>query len=69
MLYTARRYRTTDGKEPFTIWFKALRDIKAKVMILKRIERLEGGNFGACKPCRNGGKRFETVLTSNIFKK
>ena len=54
MHYTARRYRATDGKEPFTVWFRALRDIKAKAMVLKRIERLEGGNFGACKPCRNG---------------
>ncbi|GFK94497.1 hypothetical protein NNJEOMEG_02343 [Fundidesulfovibrio magnetotacticus] len=54
MTYTARRYAFEDGKEPFSLWFKALRDFRAKAAILKRIERLEAGNFGAAKPCRNG---------------
>ncbi|WP_156920863.1 type II toxin-antitoxin system RelE/ParE family toxin [Fundidesulfovibrio putealis] len=43
-----------DGKEPFGLWFRALKDVRAKAAILKRIERLEAGNFGACKPCREG---------------
>jgi putative addiction module killer protein len=50
----ARRYTTADGKEPFGLWLKALKDVRAKVAVLKRIERLEGGNFGACHPCRDG---------------
>ena len=54
MKFNARRYALEDGREPFSLWFNALRDAKAKVAILKRIERLEAGNFGAAKPCRNG---------------
>ena len=54
MDHTTRRYRTADGKEPLTLWLRGLKDVKAKVMILKRIERLEGGNFGACETCRDG---------------
>ena len=54
MDHTTRRYRTANGKEPLTLWLRELKDVKAKVMILKRIERLEGGNFGACETCRDG---------------
>ncbi len=54
MRFTARRYTMADGKEPFGLWFRALKDVRAKAAILKRIERLEAGNFGACKPCREG---------------
>ena len=54
MKFEARRYTTEEGKEPFGIWLKTLRDVKARVAILKRIERLEGGNFGECRPCRGG---------------
>jgi putative addiction module killer protein len=60
MKHTAWRYSTLDGKEPFSLWFKGLKDVKAKAMILKRIERLESGNFGVCKPCRDGV--FELII-------
>lgn len=48
------RYQTADGREPFTDWLNNLRDRQAKARILARIERLEGGNFGDCEPCREG---------------
>lgn len=48
------RYRTTDGREPFTEWLKSLRSRQAKARILVRLERLSAGNFGDCKPCREG---------------
>ncbi|MDD2967767.1 MAG: type II toxin-antitoxin system RelE/ParE family toxin [Desulfovibrionaceae bacterium] len=38
----------------FTQWFTALKDIKAKVRILARIDQAEHGNFGDCKPVDNG---------------
>jgi len=52
MKYTALRYVAADGKDHFGAWLKGLKDIKAKTVILKRIERLESGSFGDCKPCR-----------------
>lgn len=33
----------------FIKWFERLKDIKSKVLITKRIERLKSGNFGDCK--------------------
>lgn len=48
------RYQTADGHEPFTDWLNTLRDRQAKARVLARLERLEGGNFGDCEPCREG---------------
>ncbi|WP_338849928.1 type II toxin-antitoxin system RelE/ParE family toxin [Massilia sp. W12] len=52
--FTVRHYLTEDQRDPFLEWFKKLRDPIAKVQILKRINRLAGGNFGDHKPCRDG---------------
>ena len=48
------RYQAADGREPFTEWLSALRDRQAKARVLARLERLGVGNFGDCKPCRDG---------------
>ena len=52
------RYRTKDGREPFTEWLKSLRSREAKARVLVRLERLAIGNFGDCKPCREGVKEL-----------
>jgi len=48
------RYQAADDREPFTEWLSALRDRQAKARVLARLERLGVGNFGDCKPCRDG---------------
>ncbi|MBF0108986.1 MAG: type II toxin-antitoxin system RelE/ParE family toxin [Magnetococcales bacterium] len=51
---TIRRYRTEDGHEIVTEWLARLRDRQAKARIHARILRLAAGNFGDCKPLRDG---------------
>ena len=49
-------YRTQDGKEPFYIWYKSIKDKKTKIRIDKRIDRIIEGNFGDYK-----------IITENLF--
>ena len=49
-----RRYRTADGREVVSEWLERLRDVRAKARIAVRITRLAAGNFGDCKPLRDG---------------
>ncbi len=46
-------YTTSSGKQPFVDWHKDL-DGMAKSIIIARIARLRVGNFGDCKPLKNG---------------
>lgn len=39
-------YQTENGKCPFEKWVKSITDKTTKMRILKRIERLEDGNYG-----------------------
>jgi putative addiction module killer protein len=49
-----RQYLTGSGKNVFQTWFDALADDKAQARIAARLERLEWGNFGDCKPLNDG---------------
>lgn len=40
--------------ESFAQWHAALRDIRAKMAIARRIDRAENGNLGDCKPVGEG---------------
>jgi len=40
--------------DEFEDWFKSLRDIRVKQRILARLDIVEGGNFGDCKPVGSG---------------
>jgi putative addiction module killer protein len=39
---------------PFKLWFKGLKDARAKARILSRIDLAELGNFGDCAPVGEG---------------
>ena len=41
-----QNYLTADGRSPFQEWVDSLRDIKARVRIEKRLERVARGNLG-----------------------
>src|SRR5579859_6502677 len=53
-MYEIRDYLTPDGKSVYREWHRKLRDVKAKVAIDRRINRIELGNFGDHKFCRDG---------------
>ena len=47
-------FRTQRGKEPFTDWLESLRDTKGRQRIIKRLFRVEQGNFGDFKGVGDG---------------
>lgn len=49
-----RRYVTRAGKDVFGDWLSRLADIRAQAKVASRINRLAAGNFGDCKPLREG---------------
>ena len=50
-------YKTPNGREPFTEWFKTIRDKRAQSSIRSRFIHLEQGNFGDYRSV--GGGVFE----------
>ena len=53
-MYETRHYLTADGRDVFANWLKQVRDPIAKVQIIKRVNRVELGNFGDHSFCRDG---------------
>ena len=49
-----RIYRDAQAKSPLTQWLDVLKDSRARAHIRVRLERLGAGNFGDCKPVREG---------------
>jgi len=49
-----RKYQLQDGRIPFDIWFKTLRDKRAKAKILIRIKRVELGLMGDARSVGEG---------------
>ena len=49
-----RHYVSRGGEDPFDNWLSALADARAQAKIATRIDRLAAGNFGDCKPLRQG---------------
>lgn len=53
-MFDIRHYLDAKGRDLFLEWLKALRNPIAKNQIIKRTNRLEAGNFGDHKFCRDG---------------
>ena len=47
-------YLASEGRNSYQDWLDRVRDMKARVAVLRRVERLRGGNFGDCSFCREG---------------
>lgn len=49
-----KNYLTPDGHDLFSVFLKKVRDPIAKAKIAMRVNRMSAGNFGDCKPLREG---------------
>ena len=47
-------YLTEDGADLYQDWLDRLRDLRARVAVDRRVERLVNGNFGDRKFCGDG---------------
>jgi putative addiction module killer protein len=47
-------YETSNGKRPFEIWLKGMKEQHTRAQILMRLDRLKLGNFGDCKTLQEG---------------
>jgi putative addiction module killer protein len=54
LAFSVRQFETLQGKSVFLEWMRRQRDPVAMRAILRRINRLEAGNFGDCAYCRDG---------------
>lgn len=53
-MFEVRHYLTRTGEDAITNWLRGLRDMQGKAAIIRRLNRLEQGNFGDFKPLRDG---------------
>jgi putative addiction module killer protein len=49
-----RHYLTSAGTDPYQRWLDKLKDLRERVTIQRRIDRMANGNFGDHRFCRNG---------------
>lgn len=53
-MFEIKHYITHDGLDVFADWHEKVKDNKTRIAIDRRIYRVELGNFGDHKPCREG---------------
>jgi hypothetical protein len=58
--YGICHYLTRSEKDVFIEWRQQLRDTAAKIAVDRRINRMEPGNFGDRKFCRDGAWELRT---------
>ncbi|MDP1645236.1 MAG: type II toxin-antitoxin system RelE/ParE family toxin [Thiobacillus sp.] len=53
-MYEIRHYLTADDKDVYLDWLRKQRDTTARIAVDRRVNRVEQGNFGDHKYCRDG---------------
>lgn len=54
-MFTIEHYKGPEEREPsYRAWLEGLRDLRGRLAILRRVVRMEEGNFGDHKFCRDG---------------
>ena len=54
MMIKTVTYQDGNGSKPYADWLDGLNDKQAKARIVVRVNRMAAGNFGDCKPLRDG---------------
>ena len=49
-----RHYLAASGRDLYQEWLDDLKDVRARVAIQRRVDRLAAGNYGDHKFCRDG---------------
>ena len=49
-----KTYQDIEGRKPYAEWLDSVTDNKTKARIVVRVNRMAAGNFGDCKPLRDG---------------
>lgn len=55
-------YVNENSRAPFAEWLDGLRDVKARALIRKRLNRVRLGNLGDCKPVGDGVKELKIAF-------
>ena len=53
-MFEIQDYLSPDGADPYARWLASLADRQARARVLVRVLRMAAGNFGDCKPLRDG---------------
>lgn len=53
-MFELLHYLTPAGDDPFQAWIDELKDLSARVAVLRRVDRMSAGNFGDHKFLRDG---------------
>ncbi len=54
-MYEIRHYlMPEDGRDVFVEWLERVKDVTARIAVVRRVARIEQGNFGDHKFCRGG---------------
>jgi len=61
-VYKIRFYITATGKRIFAEWQSGLRDAKVKAAIIRRLNRVEQGNFGDHKYLKDGVSELRIAI-------
>ena len=54
LMFEVKAYQDTAGCKPYADWLDSLTDNNTKARIVARVNRMTAGNFGDCKPLRDG---------------
>lgn len=47
-------YKTLEEYVPYEVWYSEIKDVRLRLAVDKRLDRVEAGNYGDCEPVGGG---------------